>query len=210
MFGRLFLCCHYASWHQSSCAWIVQGCVQSVNTWDHGVVALQDWTIPCSCERDDSCSGLELHVVKLVPSQCWRVEGGHCGCTGRVLIILCCLFAGHCLVPKWTSVSTVTVTNGYASLTTAALNDPHSSSKSQLLSLTHIHTLAHTHIPSSTLPYRNCAQYFHSACFFIKDGREEEEGGRKTLRELSFMHKKKQSPPPSSNPHPFSPNLWIS
>lgn len=33
--------------------------------------------------------------------------------------------------PKWTSVSAVTVTNGYTSPTTATLNDPHSSSKSR-------------------------------------------------------------------------------
>lgn len=61
---------------------------------------------------------------------------------GSVLIIHCWLLAGLCLNAKWKRVSTVTVTNAYASSTTAILNDPHTSSKSQ-------HT--HTHIPGSTL-----------------------------------------------------------
>lgn len=50
--------------------------------------------------------------------------------------------------PKWTSVSTVTVTQA----------------RQQQPSMTHIPALNHnTHIPGSTLAYRNYAQCFHSA-----------------------------------------------
>lgn len=74
---------------------------------------------------------------------------------GSVLIIHCWLLAGLCLNAKWKRVSTVTVTNAYASSTTAILNDPHTSSKSQ-----------HTHIPGSTLRLSKLCSMF-SLCLTV-------------------------------------------
>lgn len=82
---------------------------------------------------------------------------------GSVLIIHCWLLTGLCLNAKWKRVSTVTVTNAYASSTTAILNDPYTSCKSQ-----HTHSRLH---PSPIQTILNVFTLPH--CVSIKRGKRE-------------------------------------
>lgn len=135
---------------------------------DHNLEAWLCRTVPCpgGVGEQDCCAGLEPHVFVLVYSQ---LPKGDCGCTGQCVNYPLLALSWALFEPKWTSVSTVTVTNGYTSLTTATLNDPHSSRKSQ-----------HTHIPGSTLVYRNSAQCFHSASVCLDQTWEGEREGEET------------------------------
>lgn len=136
-------------------------------------------TVPCAggTGEQDCCTGLELHVVALVHSQ-W--PKGDCGCTGQCVNYLLAL-SWALFEPKWTGVSTVTVTNGYASLTTATLNDPHSSSKSQ-----HTHTFPAPPLPIETMLSVSTLP----DCVSIKHGKWERKG--EVTGESFVFHVKKR------------------